>query len=89
MTYVVYSSSKKPSVFVIAKDKDGADKASLNLGGALGKLSPVKTLETLDGAIGADPTEQVDASIEKDGYHVQGTAVSFRESKSDGPIGGR
>lgn len=78
MPYRVYASSKKTTVFVVARDDDGLAKAKHAMGDALGELTLFKTLDSLDGVIGSDPAEQVDTSIARDGYHVQGTAITFR-----------
>jgi hypothetical protein len=80
MPYRVYASSKKATAFVFARDDEGLSKARHAMGEALGELTLFKTLDSLDGVIGSDPVEQVDSSIARDGYHVQGTVITFRES---------
>ena len=76
MQYQVYATSK-PSTFIITVNAEGAQSAEAEQGRELGSLKLWKTLDSLEGAIGCDPTDVVDANIARQGFHVQSTKVTF------------
>ena len=77
MTYQVYS-TRDASTFVITRTSEGAGTAQRLHGKTLAPLTLWKTMDDL--AIGSDPVSVVDANIAKDGFHVQRTSITFKES---------